>query len=175
MSSISIRLLKEEDSDEIFEFEIENREFFESIIPARWEGYYIKENFEEIIKEIIEEQELGIRYMYIIRDQSSRMVGRVNLFSVVRGIFQKAELGYRIGSKYNKKGYATKAVNLILKEAFKKYKLHRVEAATSPKNIGSQIVLIKNGFQFVGKAHKNINVNGTWTDSVYFEILNGDE
>lgn len=161
-----------ENCDEIFQFEVENRGFFESIIPGRGEWYYIKENFKEITQEIIEEQELGIRYMYIIRDKDGNMVGRINLFSVDRGIFQKAELGYRIGEKYNKKGYATKAVKLVLEEAFEKHKLHRVEAATSPNNIGSQIVLIKNGFQFVGRAHKHINVNGIWNDSIFFERLN---
>ncbi len=172
MSEVSIHLLMGENCDEIFQFEVENRKFFESIIPGRGEWYYTKENFKEITQEIIEEQELGIRYMYIIRNNDGDMVGRINLFSVDRGIFQKAELGYRIGQKYNRRGYATKAVKLVLEEAFEKHKLHRVEAATSPNNIGSQIVLIKNGFQFVGRAHKHINVNGIWNDSVFFERLN---
>jgi len=173
MSNITIHLLTEADSDEIFKFEVENREFFESIIPARSQWYYDEDNFKEIMNEIVEEQELGIRYMYIIRNEYGNMVGRVNLFSIERGIFQKAEMGYRIGEKYNNMGYATKAVKLVLKEAFEKYKLHRIEAATSPENIGSQVVLIKNGFQFFGRAHKNIDVDGIWSDSVYFEKING--
>ncbi|MCK4258343.1 MAG: GNAT family N-acetyltransferase [Halanaerobiales bacterium] len=74
-------------------------------------------------------------------------------------------------SQFNGKGYATEAVKSAIKEAFHKYKLHRIEAGTSPNNIGSQIALIKNGFQFVGRSRKYIKVNGRWEDSIHFEKI----
>ncbi|MGE5591524.1 MAG: GNAT family N-acetyltransferase [Bacillota bacterium] len=65
---------------------------------------------------------------------------------------QRAEVGYRIAKRHNGKGYATQALKLILDDAFGKYGLHAVEANTTPDNIGSQIVLIKNGFELVGRS-----------------------
>lgn len=69
------------------------------------------------------------------------------------------------------KGYATSAVKLVLDETVNKLKLHRIEAGTSPDNIGLQIVLIKKGFQFVGRNSKYIYQNGKWQDSLNFEKI----
>lgn len=49
------------------------------------------------------------------------------------------------------------------------HKLHRIEAGTSPHNIGSQIVLTKNGFHFVGTYTQHISNGDDWTDSMIFE------
>jgi ribosomal-protein-alanine N-acetyltransferase len=171
MSDITIKLLEGSDAEELFQFELENRNFFESMVPSRGDRYYEFDNFKTVQKEIMKDQEEGSLYMYLIKDQDHKIVGRVNLVSIARGIFNKAELGYRIGKDYTGKGYATKAVALILYEATHQHKLHRIEAGTSPDNIGSQIVLIKNGFQFTGRNHKYIYQNGAWQDSIHFEKI----
>ncbi|MBS4537488.1 GNAT family N-acetyltransferase [Clostridium sp. D2Q-11] len=172
MEKITIELISRSNAIEVLEFERENRQFFESTLPSRGDKYYEEEFFMEIIEEIIEEQTEGQCYMYVIRNELGKVVGRVNLFSVVRGMFEKAEIGYRIGQKHNGKGYATKAVELAIDEGFNKYNLHRIEAGTSPNNIGSQIVLIKNGFQFIGRTRDVIRINNKWEDGILFERLN---
>ncbi len=75
--------------------------------------------------------------------------------------------------EYNGRGYATKAVKLVIDKAFNEYKFHRIEAGTSPANIGSQIVLIKNGFEFIGRTRQVININGKWEDGIMFERVKG--
>ncbi|MCM1989212.1 GNAT family N-acetyltransferase [Oceanirhabdus seepicola] len=173
MPDIIIKLLEESDSQELFNFEVENRDFFKRIGLSRGDSYYELNNFNKIIKELVEEQEKGLLYMYLIKDHTGNVIGRVNLVSIVRGSFNKAELGYRIGEEHQGKGYATNAVKLVLDEAVNNHKLHRIEAGTSPDNIGSQIVLIKNGFQFTGRNNKYIYQNEKWHDSINFEkVLN---
>jgi ribosomal-protein-alanine N-acetyltransferase len=169
MSDIIIKLLEESDAQELFEFELKNRAFFERVGFPRGDNYYELNNFNTITKELVEEQKKGLVYMYLIKNHSGAILGRINLLSIVRGIFNKAELGYRMGEEHQGKGYATRAVKLVLDEAFNKHKLHRIEAGTSPNNIGSQIVLIKNGFQFTGRNSKYIYKNGEWCDSIFFE------
>jgi [ribosomal protein S5]-alanine N-acetyltransferase len=171
MEEIYIKKLEESDIESLYKFELENRLFFESVGLGRDESYYIADNFSNIIKELVVEQEKGLVYMYLVWDSSNNIVGRVNLISVVRGNFNKAELGYRIGERHQGKGYATRAVGLVLGEAAGKHKLHRIEAGTSPGNIGSQIVLIKNGFQFTGRNNKYHYINGKWEDSINFEKI----
>lgn len=173
MKKITIEIVSKAHAQELLKFEEENREFFESILPARCDEYYSLNDLEKILEEVEREQEQGLYYLYLIRNKSGELVGRVNLFSIERGIFQKAEIGYRIGEKHNGCGYATEAVKLVLDEAFNKYKLHRIEAGTSPSNIGSQIVLIKNGFQFIGRTRQVIKINEKWEDGLLFEKLNG--
>ena len=93
------------------------------------------------------------------------------MVSVIRSNLNNAEIGYRIGEEHQGKGYATYAVGLLLEEAEKTHKLHRIEAGTSHNNIGSQVVLVKNGFQFTGRNSKFIYQNGQWIDSINFEKI----
>jgi ribosomal-protein-alanine N-acetyltransferase len=171
MNKVIIKILEESDIQELFKFETENRAYFERLGFGRQSSYYELENFKTIVRELVEEQEKGLVYMYLIKDCSGRIVGRVNLVSIVRGGFNKAELGYRIGENDQRNGYATTAVKLVLDEAKNKHKLHRIEAGTSPDNIGSQIVIIKNGFQFTGRYKDYIYQNGKWQDSICFEKI----
>lgn len=171
MSDITIRLLEKEDAKELLDFEIENRRFFEKTCLSRGNSYYDFNNFKSILSELVSEQNIGMHYMYTIRNSENKIVGRVNLVDIVRGSFNKAEIGYRIGKEYIRRGYAEKAVKLALDDAVNKYELHRIEAGVSPENRASQRVLIKNGFRMVGTYKKYIFLNGKWYDSIIFEKL----
>lgn len=168
---IYIELLNRDMAEELLAFEKGNREFFAKVMGDFGDDYYKLESMNQLLKEIEDEHKKDIRHMYVIRNEEKEMVGRVNLFSIVRGPLNKAEIGYRISERHNGKKYATKAVKLIVKEAFEQYNFHRLEASTSPENIGSQVVLIKNQFQFVGKTPKYINVLDRWHDSIHFTLL----
>lgn len=171
MVNISIKLIEQSDEEELFKFELENRAFFESKFLSRHSSYYSYDNFKTIVKQLIEEQEKDLVYMYLIKAEDGEIVGRANLVSITRGNFNKAELGYRIAENHQGKGYATNAVKLVLDEASSTHKFHRIEAGTSPDNIGSQIVLIKNGFQFTGRYNQYIYQNGRWIDGINFEKI----
>lgn len=171
MENISVKLLSLDDANKLFDFEVENRLYFEAIGLSRNEAYYNYVSFKEIVKDLVKEQELGVHFMYLIMNERAEVVGRINLTDVIKGPLNKAELGYRIGEKHQGKGYATAAVKLVISEATQVHNLHRIEAGTSPQNIGSQIVLIKNGFQFVGKYTQYIMTAEGWTDSLLFEKI----
>ena len=176
LGDIDIKLLSTADIDGLFEFEKENRRYFESIGLARCDSYYDRASFSQIISDLVAEQEQGVHYMYLVLNSQGSIVGRVNFAEVEPFPFQKAELGYRIGKDHQGKGYATVAVGKALKAASSIHNLHRIEAGTSPQNIASQIVLIKNGFQFVGKYNQYIFQGDKWVDSLQFEkVLDAKE
>lgn len=154
--SIKIVPINEGEALALLKFEINNRSFFEKSCPSRGDKYYEIDNFKAILKELVREQEQGLHYMYLIKNNDDEIVGRVNLVDVIRGNINKAELGYRIGKDHSKKGYGKKAVRLVLEEALNIHKVHRVEAGTSMNNIASQKVLEASGFRKVGVYNKYI-------------------
>lgn len=167
---IILEKVSKENAKDIYTFEIENRHFFESSLPSRGDDYYKIDNFNQIISEICEEQELKSLYMNIIRNDLGEMVGRINLFPIKKDHFNTAfELGYRIAEKHQGKGYASEAVKQLLQLAFNDYDVDYIEALTSPKNVASQIILLKNGFSFVKRIQNDVSVNGVFEDSVVFE------
>ncbi len=83
----------------------------------------------------------------------------------------KGEVGYAVHPKFRGKGLASKAVKLITKYAFKKYKLKRISAMGRANNKASARVLEKAGYQLEGILRKNKCVDGVYLDDfIYAKI-----
>lgn len=92
-------------------------------------------------------------------------------FSDVRGSLQSAFIGYFLDGKHNGKGYATKAVKLIVDYAFNELKLYRIEAGVMPHNKASIRMLEKAGFHKEGITRKNVKIKGKWEDHQVLAII----
>jgi [ribosomal protein S5]-alanine N-acetyltransferase len=140
--NINLEQLTIQDAHALFQFEKENRQFFESMVPSRGDHYYVFENFLLILEELLAEQEMGLSHFYLIKDDNKNIVGRINLVDM--DVQKKLGfLGYRIGKDFIKKGLASKAVELLLQKSLG---VSEILAKTTTDNYGSQKVLIKNGF-----------------------------
>ncbi len=157
-----------ENLKEIYDFEVENRLYFETILPPRPAGYFNFESFKILMNEILEEQACGDIYMCIVLDSAGKILGRVNLSSIDRKV-KRAEIGYRISEKEQGNGYASESVKIVIEKGIEKFGLELIEAGTSTINLGSQRVLTKNGFGLVGEEEKVMKVNGEWIDGLLFE------
>jgi len=166
---ISLELMSEENSIDVYSFEKENREYFERSLPPRPAHYFDSESFKEITRELLREQENHDVYMHLIRDAQGTMVGRINL-SVLEGDRKTAELGYRIGENVTNLGYASEAVKLVLDKAFTTYGFNRVIAGTARDNLASQRVLLKNGFTFSKVIENDLHIHNEWVHTAVFEI-----
>ena len=168
---ISLELMSEENSIDIYSFEKENREYFERSLPPRPDHYFDSESFKEITRELLREQENHDVYMHLIRDAQGIMVGRINL-SVLEKDRKTAELGYRIGENVTNLGYASEAVKLVLEKAFTTYGLHKIIAGTARDNLASQKVLLKNGFTFSRMIENDLQIHNECVHTAVFEIRN---
>ena len=166
---ISLELMSEENSIDVYSFEKENQEYFERNLPPRPANYFDSEGFKEITRELLTEQTNRDVYMHLIRDAQGVMVGRINL-SVLGNDQKIAELGYRIGENYTNLGYASEAVRLVLDKAFNNYGLNRIIAGTATDNLASKRVLLKNGFTFSKIIENDIQIHNEWVHTAVFEI-----
>lgn len=166
---ISLELLSEENSLDVYAFETENREYFERNLPPRSDNYFDQGSFQEITRELLTEQRNRDVYMHLIRDSQGVMVGRINL-SVLEDDRTTAELGYRIGENVSNLGYASEAVKLVLDKAFTTYGFNRIIAGTATDNQASQRVLIKNGFTFSRMIENDLHIHNEWVHTAVFEI-----
>ena len=166
---ISLEMLSEENSLDVYFFEKENREYFERNLSPRPANYFDLEGFKEITRELLREQTNRDVYMHLIRDSQGVMVGRINL-SVLENNRKTAELGYRIGENVSNLGYASEAVKLVLEKAFTTYDLNRIIAGTATGNLASQRVLLKNGFIFSRVIENDLQIHNEWLHTAVFEI-----
>jgi len=153
---ISIICLQERDAEELFEFEKNNRLFFEQMVPGRGEDYYNFETFKIRHRELLTEQQENKSKFYLIRDNSGSIVGRINIVDIDT-TNDIAEVGYRVGQEYGGKGIAARALKLLLETEIR---VKKIKAKTTTNNIASQRVLEKNGFKQLSISDNKFEMNG---------------
>lgn len=99
---------------------------------------------------------------------------RFKYFSILdRGIFDKAEIGFRLDPAFQGQGIMTRALEVVLDQAISVYRLYRVEARTASYNAVSQRVLEKAGFEYIGKWRAYFNFDGVRHDCWLYEKIIG--
>ena len=80
----------------------------------------------------------------MVERESGTLIGNCGLIPY-RWEEPEIELGYRLGRRWWRRGYATEAASACLRFAFGELGLERVVAVTDPDNVASQRVLAKIG------------------------------
>jgi len=109
---------------------------------------------------------------FLVIERNSRAIaGVININEVIRGAFQCGALGYYAFSPYAGNGLMREGMLLVLKYAFQKLKLHRVEANIQPRNRASIALVQKCGFVREGLSRRMLKVCGQWRDHERWALL----
>jgi ribosomal-protein-alanine N-acetyltransferase len=120
----------------------------------------------------IRQNPTGDKFRFLIcRKADGVIVGSIGLFHIVRLALQGGVTGYMIGAPYARQGFATEALQLVLKFAFKTLKLHRVEANIQPDNVASIALVKRAGFKCEGCSPRYLKIRGQWRDHERWAIL----
>jgi ribosomal-protein-alanine N-acetyltransferase len=101
---------------------------------------------------------------FACRTEDGAIVGFLNLSEIVRGPFKNAYLGYGAVAAHAGRGYMTEAMQLLLREAFTRLRLHRIEANIQPGNAPSIALAKRAGFELEGFSPRYLKVAGRWRD-----------
>jgi ribosomal-protein-alanine N-acetyltransferase len=168
--NICLKILTTDDADKILNYYESNKEYLRVFEELRDESFYTLETQKTIISQQYVELLNGhIICFGIFKDEN--IIGIIQLYNIVWGIFKSATIGYSVDEREQGKGYMKEAVNLILNYAFQTLKLHRVEAGTLVNNIKSISVLKACGFKEIGISEKYLFINGHWQDHLIFYKL----
>jgi ribosomal-protein-alanine N-acetyltransferase len=89
---------------------------------------------------------------------------------------QHAEIGYWLGEKYWKQGFASEALESLIRFAFKKLKVRRLQAEVFRENKASVKLLKKFGFVKEGLKRQSVRAKATgkWHDTFIYALLKSD-
>jgi ribosomal-protein-alanine N-acetyltransferase len=107
----------------------------------------------------------------ICRRPDGAIVGVGNLSQIFLGDFRSAYLGYFAFAPYERQGYMTDGLRLVLRKAFGPVGLHRVEANVQPGNARSIALLERLGFRREGYSPRYLKIGGRWRDHVRYALL----
>ncbi|MGG4177752.1 GNAT family N-acetyltransferase [Virgibacillus pantothenticus] len=164
--NIRLAKLKDTDAGALLAFEYENRDFFEKMVPTRGDEYYNLIDFLKRHEALLGEQSLGVSHFYLIKDDNDNILGRINMVDLDEQ--QQGVLGYRIGQSYTGKGIATRALQLLIKEAIE-LGIKQLYAKTTSHNLPSQKVLQKNGFHYEKTDAVPFVMNGEKVKFLYYK------
>ena len=165
---VTIRPSVRSDATAIAELFAAQREHLKPWDPRREPAFFTRGGQRARLAQVERDRAAGTSYRFVILE-AGELAGEVSITNVVRRSFQSANLGYWVAGERNGRGVATAAVAATCAYAFGELELHRLEAGTLLHNIGSQIVLDRNGFAPFGVAHKYLRIAGSWCDHVLFQ------
>ena len=148
-----------------------NREHLEPWEPTRSEAFFTVASQEEHAQHCVDDASAGRSIRFVIESDDGEIRGRMNLNNIVRGAFWSADLGYWVDATRLHRGLASRAVARVIEHSRTKLRLHRLQAATLLHNLGSQRVLLGNGFERIGTAPKYLLIAGEWQDHLLFQRL----
>lgn len=150
---------------------LSNRDHLAPWEPLRDESFFTVASQERHVQESVSDAESGRSIRFVIESDDGEIRGRMNINNIVRGAFWSADLGYWIDVARQRRGLASRAVAQVLEYSRTELRLHRMQAATLLHNVGSQRVLLGNGFERIGLAPKYLRIAGEWQDHLLFQRL----
>ncbi|HKX45246.1 MAG TPA: GNAT family N-acetyltransferase, partial [Planctomycetota bacterium] len=90
---------------------------------------------------------------------------------IARGVLQSAYLGVYALAPHAGTGRTRTAVALALDQAFRRLRLHRVEANVQPDNARSLALFLGLGFREEGYSPRYLRLAGRWRDHVRLALL----
>jgi [ribosomal protein S5]-alanine N-acetyltransferase len=111
------------------------------------------------------------RGFLVVDAATDRLVGVININNIIRGAFRSAFLGYYGFADFAGQGLMREAMQLVLRHAFTKLKLHRLEANIQPQNHTSLALVRSCGFVREGYSRRYLKVSGQWCDHERWALL----
>ena len=105
------------------------------------------------------------------RIEDDALVGVFNLSEIVRGAFWSAYLGYFAFEPHAGRGYMSEAFGLVLRVAFLRLRLHRIEVNVQPGNRRSIALVRGAGFTREGFSRRYVKIAGRWRDHERWALL----
>jgi len=155
---IKFESLNEKHLDLLYQFEMENRTWFESLIATRGDNFYSYQSVKEHISNCILSANAGKSYSGVLVDNGA-IIARGN----IKDIDSKnntCTVGYRVAEKCTGKGYAGYCLGELISKANTLYKITDVEAKVLDNNPASIAVLKKQGFNMINHLPNFTVLNG---------------
>lgn len=129
------------------------------------------EDYESYLERIACGRTIGF---LLLHRSDEQMVGVVNVSEPVWGALQGAYLGFYVFAGFERQGYMTEGLSLVLDQAFEVIGFHRLEANIQPSNVSSSALVSGLGFRKEGFSPRYLQIGGVWRDHDRWAILSDE-
>jgi len=109
--------------------------------------------------------------LLVCRREDDAIAGVFDLSQIFRGIMQSGYMGYYALAPHARRGYMREGLQLMLRYAFVRLRLHRVECNIQPSNRRSIALVRGGGFVREGFSRRYLKIGGRWRDHERWAML----
>lgn len=139
-----------------------------------WEAHTDKSQTAAFLKGEVARREEGRGYTWAVF-KGGEFCGIVSLISLVRShralVYNKAELAYWLGRRFQGQGIMTEAVHRVMRFAFEEMGLHKLFVSHFVVNDASGNLIKRLGFRYVGEQLEEFQKDGVWHNHRNYELL----
>jgi ribosomal-protein-alanine N-acetyltransferase len=141
---MQLELLDEKHLEMLFDFELDNRTYFETLIQSRGHDFYRRPVILAHIKDLMSDYREGEKLSCLVIKEEA-VVARANIKSIDDNS-SSAEVGYRVAENVTGQGVASFALGGLIELAKEQLELKSLTAWVLSNNPASARVLEKQGF-----------------------------
>lgn len=165
---INLRALEPEDLT--FLYTIENNESFWEVSHTQtpFSKFLLKQYLENAYMDIYEAKQLRL---IIELNNNQQPIGTIDLFDF-NPQHKRAGIGVLINPEYQKNGYASEALDLLINYCFSHLNLHQLYVNITDDNLNSLHLFQKKNFTKIGIKKDWIFSKGQFKNEVLFQLIN---
>lgn len=146
------------------------------VVNRQTESRYVRTSMPDLKKYVAAAlKSTGNFFFAIIDKKTGTHAGNIKIDSVVTPFWDHrlGEVGVIIGEKkFWGKGYATEAIELLMRFAFERAGLHKLTAQCYATNVASAKAFLKAGFVREGVRRSHVCFDGKYVDLLLFGVIN---
>ena len=152
---MELKTLSKNHVNKLLDFELKNKEWFESFIEPRPKDFYSHSGVTKHINYLLNQINSGNAFCGIVI-KNNVIVARANLKNISG---QKAYVGYRVGKEFTSKGVASYCLKQLIHIGKNKLNLKQLNAQVLNNNPASMHILHKFGFEAIGTTANFLKLN----------------
>ncbi|NHA67617.1 GNAT family N-acetyltransferase [Phycicoccus flavus] len=129
--------------------------------------------FEDLVGQYDDDAAAG-RALPLVIESGGRIVGQVNVGTVVFGSFRSCHVGYWVSRSLAGRLVVPTGVALAADHLFGRVGIHRMEINIRPENTASLAVVRKLGFRSEGRRPHYLHIDGEWRTHLSFALTSED-
>lgn len=163
------RKITDEDAIMLYENIFNNFEWFKFYYQLPFKNF---DEYKNLVKKYKEYYANGNHFRWgIVEKKSNNMIGTIQLHTKDL-LNNNCKIGYIIGYKYTRKGFAKESCKKIINFAFNNLNFHRVEAEIVPENIASINLAKSIGMKFESVRKDGYKIGDKYYDQKVYVLLN---
>lgn len=132
------------------------------------------EQYRKMVKHWAENYQSDVYFHWVIEwKENGKLIGTINLGNVDETSLY-SDTCYMLSPEYQSRGIMTEVLQSVLRYAFDKIGLNRVQAEVFKGNAASALVLIKCGMQLEGIARQKYYKGGKFFDTAQYAVVCGE-